>query len=603
MKRMLPTTQYYFYSASNYIDFSMYPDFDPKRLLAVINTTVDQTIIYNTGGGSASPTKGIFSGTPGNYQLTLAYSTSSMSETDSLELIYDESVGMEEAKASIDIVSGKAGLDVNLLNSSFGGTLDDVMPAPFQDNALSIAVLNGGVLSAPAMNVNNELIVDVTQSGSVPVSVGGVVSTDLNSYAGNAISVTTPFPATPTNPATGAFQSFGAGASDANTQRVVSNLTDTITFAGPTGLTAINTDLLTGTVNGWYDVKSYRMASVQTIGVGTVTTCSLIFEQTNDNSNTAGIAVPYVISGNNLGNVGTTSFAFSPNNIYDVPLTARYFRIKTSVAVIGGGYVKAIVNFNQSPYTPVKVNVVQPTAATLATTVSGTVTATVAAATLNAATVVDIASAAITTTATSGTLSLTNNGSVAFFYNVTVISGVGASVDVSLEETFDGVNWFKFYDFPRITSVGQYYTPLMRFTGVSYRVIRTISGTTPSVTSSLTRKTTQISASVNKLFISRTIDPNAIASSTNAFLIDGCSTINLCVSMGAGGSGTPTFKLQGSEDQVLWFDLGTATVAVAPSSAGVATYSGYIPRFVRAQVTTAGSGTTLSQVCIKGNGV
>jgi hypothetical protein len=103
-----------------------------------------------------------------------------------------------------------------------------------------------------------------------------------------------------------------------------------------------------------------------------------------------------------------------------------------------------------------------------------------------------------------------------------------------------------------------------------------------------------------KMFINRTINPNALASSTPAFLIDGCDKIHLCVSMNGGGSGTPTFKLQGSEDQVLWYDLGTTTVAVAPSSAGVAIYSGYLPKFVRAQVTADGSGTTLSQCCIKG---
>ncbi len=599
---MLPTTQYYFYSASNYIDFSMYPDFEPKRLLAVINTTVDQTIIYNTGGGSASPTKGIFSGTPGNYQLTLAYSTSSMSETDSLELIYDESVGTEEAKASIDIVSGRAGLDCNLLNSSFGGTLDDVLPAPFSDNALSVAILNGGVLSAPAMNVNNELIVDATQSGDVPVAVTGVVSTDLNSYAGNAISITTPFPATPTNPATGAFQSFGAGATDDNTQRVVSNLNDTITFAGPISLTAINTNLLTGTVNGWYDVKSFRMASVQTIGVGTITVGTLIFEQTNDNTNTAGIAVPYVISGNNLGNVGSTTFAYSANNIYDVPLTARYFRLRLAAAVTGGGYIKAIVNFNQSPYTPVKVNVVQPTAATLATTVSGTVTSTVTGATLGTATTTDIASAAVTTTVTSANIALTNAQTAAFQVIVTASSGTSPVLDVVIQETFNTTDFHDIYHFPRITGVGQYQTPLLRLSGVGYRVVRTVAGTTPSFTMSLVRVSRQASSALNKMFINRTIDPNGAASSTPSFFTDGCDKLHLCVSMNGGGSGTPTFKLQGSEDQLLWYDLGTNTVAVAPSSAGVAIYSGYLPKYTRAQVVTTGSGTTLSQVCIKGNG-
>jgi hypothetical protein len=175
-------------------------------------------------------------------------------------------------------------------------------------------------------------------------------------------------------------------------------------------------------------------------------------------------------------------------------------------------------------------------------------------------------------------------------------------MDIVIQETFDTVNYFDVYHFPRITSAGQYSTPLLRMAGIGYRVVRTIAGTTPSFTMSLVRISRQCSSSLNKLFINRTIDPNSLASSTPAFNTDGCNTLNLCVSMGAGGSGTPTFKLQGSEDQVLWFDLGSATVAVAPSAAGVATYSGYLPKFTRAQVTATGSGTTLSQVCIKGNG-
>ena len=599
MKRMLPATQYIFSVGGNQLDFTMYPDFDPKRVLAVINTTIGQTLIYATGGGPSSPTGGVFSGTLGAYYLSLTFScgAAGMSDADILQIIYDESVGMEEAKASVDIVSGKVGLDVNLLNSSFGGTLGDVMPAPFQDNALSIGILSGGVLEAPAINMNNELIVDVTQSGTVPISgsvtvLGGSVTVDnfpatqpISNSDLTAINTKTP--------------SLG---NQSVTTSIPTLISDTTIFAGPISLTAINTDLLTGTVNGWYDVKSFRMASVQTIGVGTITVGTLIFEQTNDNTNTAGIAVPYVISGNALGNVGATTFAYSSNNIYDVPLTARYFRLRLAAAVTGGGYIKAIVNFNQSPYTPVKVNVVQPTAATLATTVSGTVTATVSAATLGTATTTDIASSAVITTVTSANIALTNAQTAAFQVIVTLVSGTTPTMDLVLQETFNTTDFYDVYHFPRITSTGQYQTPLLRMSGVGYRVVRTITGTTPSFTMSLVRVSRQASSSCSKMFINRTIDPNTLASSTPSFFTDGCDRLHLCVSMGAGGSGTPTFKLQGSEDQLLWYDLGTTTVAVAPSSAGVAAYSGYLPKYTRAQITATGSGTTLSQVCIKGMG-
>jgi len=600
MKRMLPTTQYYFSVGGNQLDFTMYPDFDPKRVLAVINTSIAQTLIYATGGGPSSPTGGVFSGTLGAYYLSLTFNCGSagMSDTDILQIIYDESVGTEEAKASIDIVSGKAGLDVNLLNSSFGGTLGDVMPAPFQDNALSIGILSGGVLEAPAMNMNNELIVDVTQSGTVPIS--GSVTVLAGSVTVGNFPATQPISSTDLTSINAKLPTLGNQAPSASQSTVIS---DSTFFSGPTGLSAVNIDLLTGSVNGWYDVKSFRMASIQTITTGTVTSASLFFEQTNDNTNTTGIAVPYVISGNSLGNVGISAFAVTNNAIYDVALTARYFRLRISVAVVGGGSVKALVNFNQSPYTPVKVNVVQPTAATLATTVSGTVTSTVALATLSSTTVADIASAAITSTITSANLVLTGIQSISVLVSVSVVSGTVPTLDIVLQETLDGTNYYDIYHFPRITATGQYTTPLIKVTGIGYRAVRTVTGTTPSFTMSLVRISRQVAGTYNKSFINRAIDPNVLNSVSSSYITDGCDKIHLCVSMAAGGTISPIFKVQGSEDQISWYDLGTATIIAAPSSSlAIAYIAGIQPKFARAIVATAGSGAVLNQVSLKGMG-
>jgi hypothetical protein len=605
MKRMLPTTQYYFNSGSNSIDFSSYPDFDPKRLLAVINTTVNQTLMYATGGGGSSPTRGAFGGSIGAYHLNLFFDYSSLgfNDSDILELIYDESVGTEEAKASIDIVSGKSGLDVNLLNSSFGGTLDDVMPAPFQDNALSIAVNNGGVLSAPAMNVNNELIVDIlsgTSSGTIPISVAGTLPIDLVSFNnGNSLTPSQPLPATPTNPLTGVYQSYGQGATDANTQRVTANInqiSDTF-FTGTAQSITQNNIIIGGAIAT--DCLGFRSFSAQL--VCSATAGNFIFEGSNDN--VSFVAIP-VFNQALLTGVSIVSAITATNSqfIYTGSLPFRWFRIRIASSLTGGT-VTSYVKLSPIAFHPTVQTVANNVAANLNCTVAGTVTAGVSAATLGTVTSTDIASAAVTTTVTSANIALTNAQTVALQVAVTAVSGTTPILDIVIQETFDTINYFDVYHFQRITSSGTYQTPLLRMSGIGYRVVRTIGGTTPSFTMSLVRISRQASASINKLFINRTIDPNALASSTPSFITDGCSTLNLCVSMNGGGSGTPTFKIQGSEDNVLWYDVGASTVAVAPSSAGVVSYSGYIPKFARAQVTTAGSGTTLSQVCIKGNGV
>jgi hypothetical protein len=220
-----------------------------------------------------------------------------MVDSDILQLIYDESVGVEEAKASIDIVSGKSGLDVNLLNSSFGGTVGDVMPAPFQDNALSIGVLNGGVLESPAMNVNNELIVDATQSGPVPVLITNTVPLSGNVTVDN-------FPATqpvsavslplPSGASTSALQGTGNTSLNSIDTKLNSQATAAKQDAGNASLVSLDQLMLAmlntleqianpmsmETASGRLRVVLDPLGGAQTLGtvtaVGTVTTVSTV---------------------------------------------------------------------------------------------------------------------------------------------------------------------------------------------------------------------------------------------------------------------------------------------------------------------------------------
>lgn len=674
MKRILPTTQYVFNVSGNLIDFSTYPDFDPKRLLAVINTTTGQTLIYAVGGGPSSSTAGTFNGSLGSYYLNLNFNTNTagMSDSDILQIIYDESVGTEEAKASIDIVSGKAGLDVNLLNSSFGGTLDDVMPAPFQDNALSIAVLNGGILSAPAMNVNNELIIDATQSGPIPVNgsvtVSGALSVDnfpaTQPVTGTFFQATQPVSATalplPTNASTSALQTTGnTSLSSVDGKLTTLNAKDFSTSALQTSgnailtsidskTTAINNktpvlganviaasvpvtiaadqivaisspDLFvtgqsaqTAIVNNIIpaassilatEVFGYRSVAIQVVCTGTGGT--FIFEGSNDNVNFQTIPVfnQALLSGAAI--ISAISAAVS-QTVYVFPTQTRYIRLRI-VTTITGGSIQAFSRISQTNFAPAT-NLVSQAAGgnlnvTAAVTGSLTSVASVNSAILSSSVVTDIASAAITTTTTSASLSNSLAQSMTLMVNVSAVSGTNPTLDIVLQESFDsGSTFYDIYHFPRILSTGQYFTPLLKLGGVNYRIVRTVGGTTPSFTMSAIRTNKQIGTGYVKSFINRTIDPNILGSNSSSCIVDGCDKIQLCVSMGAGGT-TPTFKLQGSEDLVTFYDLGATTLAVAASSSGAATYNGFLPKFVRAQVTVAGVGATLSQLCIKGTGV
>lgn len=681
---MLSTTQYYFYAGSNFIDFSMYPDFDPKRLMAVINTTVGQTLIYATGGSSGSPTGGSFSGSTGNYQLYLNYNTSSagMSDYDILQIIYDESVGVEEAKSSVDIVSGKAGLDINVLSSSFGGTVGDVMPAPFQDNALSIGVLNGGVLESPAMNVNNELIVDVTQSGPVPISMSGsvnvygTVSVDnfpaTQAVTGTFWPGTQPVSATslplPTGASTSSLQTTGNSslssidgkfttlngsvstsalqttgnavltsidskatsidnkfptqgqkASSGSLPIVIASdqssipVTQTeIYITGQATLTAGNNIFLSTAGAGSTDTLGYKTGSVQIVSAATSGT--FFFEQSNDNINFQPIAV--FRSDSASPNAIVTAITPSASSFfYHFPIKSRYIRCR--ITTVLNTTVQSFLRLSQESWSPIVPNITNATAANLNATVAGALTSVgtittvtgvttvsgVTSANLSAATATDISLASFTTTATSANISMANIQAASFLMNVTAITGTNVTLDITIQETYDGANFFDVYHFPRITAAGQYITPSLKLSGIGIRYVRTVSGTTPSITMSGIRISRSLSTGYIRSFINRAIDPNTLNSTTPSYLVEGSINVHLCVTMAAGGSSSPVFKLQGTEDQTNWYDLGAGTITAAPSTSSAINYNGLQPKYVRAITSTAGTGAVLTSLCIKSVGV
>lgn len=574
MKKMLDTTQYIFNPSFSNIDFSPFLDFESSRLLAIINVSANQTLIYATGGGASSPTGGAFSGS----SLTFTYNTAGMNPTDILSVIYDEPAGIEDADSSLDLVSGKFGLDVNLLNSSFGGTVGDVMPTPFQDNALSIGILNGGILQSPAMNVNNEMIVDITQSGTIYTNtlLGGVIP------------------------------SAGVGGSDSGTQRVVLAsdqvvaTADNDLFITGTNQSAIQPNIISGSSVAT-DCLGYRSFSAQIVSTGTGG--SFIFEGSNDNLN----FVTMPVFNQSLVNVSpfiTAITATGSQIIYTGSLPFRYLRIRIA-STITAGTIRAYVKLSPVPFTPTIQPVGQNTATNLLTssTVTGTVTATVAGASLSATTITDIAVASQTVTATSANIVTGNQSNMAFQVSVTGASGTNPTLDVVVQETFDGTNYFDIYHFPRITTVGQYQSPQIRVTGAGIRYVRTLGGTTPNFTNGILRPARQTSSDIWRNFINRTIDPNTLNSATPSYLVEGCDQFQLAVTMNAGGT-APEFKLQGSNDNLNWYEVPSTTLtATIGSTVQVVSAAQCLPKFVRAITATAGSGASLFCLCITGRGV
>jgi hypothetical protein len=224
--------------------------------------------------------------------------------------------------------------------------------------------------------------------------------------------------------------------------------------------------------------------------------------------------------------------------------------------------------------------------------------------------VADVASAAITTTATTAAVTpglVANVGTYAHSFNVivTAVSGTTPTMDVGVEESIDnGTNWVRIYDFPRITANGAYSSPLLRATaGTRYRYVQTIAGTTPSFTRAINRITYSTDAPIIRQFIDRTIVPNTLNATTpGLYNVDGSTRLQAVINMGAITTTPAEFQFQGSDDGTNWYAIG-ASVTPAASTTAVLTVLDFIPKYARIYVKTAGVGATLGYVLIKAQGV
>lgn len=442
MKKILNSNYYTFDPGSNRIDFTNFPTFEFQKCYAIINATAGQ-LIYVSNGHNTN-----FNGSYSAPYLNLVYYVGGMTGTDDLQIIYEMSSqpisDSEETPilSTLDILSEKFGLDVNLLNSSFGGQINKTLPYPNAENALSVGFNQGGRIQVPAMDpVSNQLLVDITQAGNVPVFAPSGMAVSQNSY---------PWYSVLTN-AANEPASFDAGASDSKTLRVV-------------------------------------------LAVG---------------------SVMQSLTGNQV--------------FFDV-------------------------------------------------------------------------SANVTTSVTSSGYNSLNYRAQSFQLKVGTVTGTNPTMDYSIEESFDGTLWFKTYDFPRITSSNEVHrTPMIKFIGQYHRYVRTVTGTLPVFNSvQLMRINNTLEGGFYRNFIDRTLAPNTASSATPSYFSEGCSAFNLSVTMGASGSVMPTITLQGSDDSINWYSISSGLLGIVSSSVSIQSNSGVSARYVRAIVTGAGTGSTLTNITIKG---
>ena len=212
--------------------------------------------------------------------------------------------------------------------------------------------------------------------------------------------------------------------------------------------------------------------------------------------------------------------------------------------------------------------------------------------------VVDVASALISVTTTSGPFTPTNGVANSILLIVSAVTGTNPTMDVSIEMSDDGgTSWFKVYDYPRITAAGTYRSAPLKLLGNRIRYVQTLGGTSPNFTRSFTRL--QRSDTIYSRFVSRdrTINPNTLNSTSAAFYCEGSTGFNFYTRISA--QTTPaTIQIQFSDDATNWYDDLSNTITTATGIVQAKADNDQW-RYARAIVSAAGSGITLEEFVIK----
>lgn len=236
---------------------------------------------------------------------------------------------------------------------------------------------SGCIVTVPSVNVteaNSPLEISLFYNGvefaDLNVVIGPVASAGATAVTAAAL----PLPSGAATDATLAALSakqpvLGIAAPSASSPVTLPN---DVTATGGASLSAVNTDLVTGTVNGWYDAANFHSVAVQVVGTAGISAGAVQFEQTNDTTaapsgSVASVVESAVATADPF--TGPVTIAASTARIFEAPITARYFRVRVSTAFTGGT-VQAFAVFSQLPYAANRVSVRQGTGSNLNATVA-----------------------------------------------------------------------------------------------------------------------------------------------------------------------------------------------------------------------------------------
>lgn len=215
----------------------------------------------------------------------------------------------------------------------------------------------------------------------------------------------------------------------------------------------------------------------------------------------------------------------------------------------------------------------------------------------------DVASTTITATVNTSTVT-PSAGTISQLFTVfvTAVAGTLPILDIVIQESDDtGTNWNTIYQFPRITAIGIYRSPLIPAAGNRVRYSQTITGTGASFTRAINRTQSHASVPIQRQFFDYNILLNLSSATTSTFSTEGCVDLVVVASIGAVTTAAPVLIYEGSADAVNWYQVG-ADIITQANSTKILQISNASSRYSRVSVKTAGSGAALNYIMIKGTG-
>ena len=489
---------------------------------------------------------------------------------------------------NLNNIAGTISLPTGAATAALQSTINTTLGSPFQAGG-SIGNTSFGATQSGTWNITN-----ISGTVSLPTGASTAANQATMITALNSIEVGTP---NSLGQLTMANSSSVAIASD---QTNIPTILPDMYVTGASAQTALVNNILTTTSGtAATDLGGYRSASVQVTSTGTGG--AFIFEASNDNVNFQAIPVynQLILTGTPITSAITVS---ASQLIYTFPITARYNRLRISTAITGGS-IQAFSRFSQAGWTPAVVQVVSNTGANLNANVSTV-------ATVNTLTngnlgfpgqITDVTSAAIVTTTTTAAYTPTYGTTYQINIPVTAVSGTSPTMDVEVQESRDGgTNWVAIYDFPRISSIGSYNSPMLPLTGNKVRYVQVIGGATPSFTRAINRLQESFTgATFIRQIVDRTVSLTTL-SSTTAVLNAEQETKNVMLTINIGAAtGAPALQIQASDDAgATWYSIGSPLTAVASSTVS-STITNVTAQQYRAIVTTAGTGVTAGYVLVR----